>query len=920
MEVVGNFEYSKKELIGHGAFAVVFKGRYREQTDRLVAIKCITKKNLTKSQSLLSKEIKILQEFKSDCHHPNVVALLECKETPTHVFLVMEYCNGGDLADYLLANGTLSEDTIRIFLKQKVSALKALHSKGIVHRDLKPQNILLCHSGQPNPKPSYITLKIADFGFARFLHDGVMAATLCGSPLYMAPEVIMSQKYDAKADLWSVGTIVYQCLTGKAPFQAQTPHQLKQFYERNVNIQPSIPLNTSPELRDLLTHLLCRNPKDRMEFDEFFQHPFLYPKKKPTSPIKLPRSHSGCSVTGSPTSKLLSASPFYANSGSPTSRGCSSGAHFTYSRPQLDSDSSSPSEGRDFVQVGQGPFRSDSPTLDDYVVVPPEIPSDCSGGSSGSTSQPFELNAVFGSDDSSNSLGRLSSRIGQRVTFNVSQQMKTSPSEGNNLASGTRSPGKASPKHSPRLNRTTSEPITVPHCVRSADQHPVGSGESGSYPHQRSSMSPASPQMSSGGAMFPGFLPGPPSPPSALFTLGSPPAGTVWRRKSLGSSPSPPVSFNPFRAQGTVPLPPILDSPVKKPEFFPSDSKFMQSPSPPLRPPFAPFISRTYSTSAGSNNMAVVTYDATSVRPGSLGRCSTDPNVLESQERGQEPLLNAVFGLPSPPNQGCFPCSHIAHSVSHNQLVPYSPMKYPSPQELVGAGSVLSPLHMEDHVFFDAPEMVEETLLSKEHNETVSKLDFVLALVECIIDLAKSRSSPLSESFVFTDEKQGSSPIVASFVSEKQRHLEQIALYVRALNLLSASLIMAQNEMKTDRLQPSNTVRTILKEMNDFYQQCLAKCKSLNVAAAKVNSTAAAILADKLLYAHAIESCRTGAREEIFGNGQMSLRYYREGIILLHSLIQQTNSPDDKRILTDYKERVERHLSSVGNSQFSRYS
>lgn len=756
----------------------------------------------------------------------------------------------------------------------------------------------------------------------------------------------MSQKYDAKADLWSVGTIVYQCLTGKAPFQAQTPHQLKQFYERNVNIQPSIPLNTSPELRDLLTHLLCRNPKDRMEFDQFFQHPFLYPKKKPTSPIKLPRSHSGCSVTGSPTSKLLSASPFYANSGSPTSRqGYSSGAHFTYSRPQLDSDSSSPSEGRDFVQVGgQGPFRSDSPTLDDYVVVPPEIPSDCSGGSSGSTSQPFELNAVFGSDDSSNSLGRLSSRMGQRVTFNVSQQMKTSPSEGTNLAGGTQSPGKASPasgthspgkaspaggthspgkaspKHSPSLNRTASEPITVPHSVRSADPRPsVGSGESGSYPQQRSSVSPASPQVGSSGAMFPLFLPGPPSPPSALFTLGSPPAGMVWRRKSLGSSPSPPVSFNPFRAQGTVPLPPILDSPVKKPEFFPSDSKFMPSPSAPLRPPFAPFISRTYSTST-SNNMAVVAYDVASARPGSLGRCSTDPNVLESQERGQEPLLNAVFGLPSPPNQGCFPRSCIAHSLSQNQLVPYSTMKYPSPHELVGAGSVLSPLHMEGPVFFDAPEMVEETLLSKEHNETVSKLDFVLALVECIIDLARSRSSPLSESFVFTDEKQGSNPIVASFVSEKQRHLEQIALYVRALNLLSASLIMAQNEMKTERLQPSNTVRTILKEMNDFYQQCLAKCKSLNVAAAKVNSSAAAILADKLLYAHAIESCRTGAREEIFGNGQMSLRYYREGIILLHSLIQQTNSPDDKRILTDYKERVERHLSSVGNPQFFRYS
>lgn len=78
----------------------------------------------------------------------------------------------------------------------------------------------------------------ADFGFARFLQDGVMAATLCGSPMYMAPEVIMSLQYDAKADLWSLGTIVFQCLTGKAPFQAHTPQALKLFYEKNANLGP----------------------------------------------------------------------------------------------------------------------------------------------------------------------------------------------------------------------------------------------------------------------------------------------------------------------------------------------------------------------------------------------------------------------------------------------------------------------------------------------------------------------------------------------------------------------------------------------------------------------------------------------------------------------------------------------------------
>lgn len=161
MEVVGNYEYSKRDLIGHGAFAMVFKGRHRQQRDQTVAIKCVTKKNLAKSQNLLSKEIKILQELsQSGCNHENVVALLECKETSQHVYLVMEYCNGGDLADYLQAKGTLSEDTMRWFLRQAAAALKALSERGIVHRDLKPQNLLLCHDNLPNPQPVDITLKI----------------------------------------------------------------------------------------------------------------------------------------------------------------------------------------------------------------------------------------------------------------------------------------------------------------------------------------------------------------------------------------------------------------------------------------------------------------------------------------------------------------------------------------------------------------------------------------------------------------------------------------------------------------------------------------------------------------------------------------------------------------------------------------
>ncbi|XP_061322117.1 serine/threonine-protein kinase ULK1 isoform X3 [Pezoporus flaviventris] len=307
METVGKFEFSRKDLIGHGAFAVVFKGRHKEKPELEVAVKCINKKNLAKSQTLLGKEIKILKELK----HENIVALYDFQELANSVYLVMEYCNGGDLADYLHTMRTLSEDTIRLFLQQIAGAMKMLHSKGIIHRDLKPQNILLSYAGGRKSNPNNIRIKIADFGFARYLQNNMMAATLCGSPMYMAPEVIMSQHYDAKADLWSIGTIVYQCLTGKAPFQASSPQDLRLFYEKNKMLMPNIPRETSSHLRQLLLGLLQRNHKDRMDFDEFFHHPFLDAsasmKKSASVPMpSYPSSGSGSSSSSSSTSHLAS--------------------------------------------------------------------------------------------------------------------------------------------------------------------------------------------------------------------------------------------------------------------------------------------------------------------------------------------------------------------------------------------------------------------------------------------------------------------------------------------------------------------------------------------------------------------------------------------------------------------------------------
>ncbi|KAG7233548.1 hypothetical protein INR49_006876 [Caranx melampygus] len=183
--------------------------------------------------------------------------------------------------------------------------MRILNSKGIIHRDLKPQNILLSYTGRKKSNISGIRIKIADFGFARYLQSNMMAATLCGSPMYMAPEVIMSQNYDAKADLWSIGTVIYQCLVGKPPFQANSPQDLRMFYEKNKNLQPIIPRETSPQLSDLLLGLLQRNQKDRMDFDTFFSHPFLEPSAtiKKSCPVPVPSASNtvtDCSCGSSP--------------------------------------------------------------------------------------------------------------------------------------------------------------------------------------------------------------------------------------------------------------------------------------------------------------------------------------------------------------------------------------------------------------------------------------------------------------------------------------------------------------------------------------------------------------------------------------------------------------------------------------------
>ncbi|KAK7415087.1 Serine/threonine-protein kinase [Neonectria punicea] len=304
---VGQFNIGSE--IGKGSFAQVYLGWHKE-TKAAVAIKSVELERLNKKlRENLYGEIQILKTLR----HPHIVALHDCVESTTHINLIMEYCELGDLSLFIkkrdklathpathdmarkypsAPNSGLHEVVIRHFLKQLTSALEFLRRKNYVHRDVKPQNLLLLPSrsfrderGRPVMQASQDSLipiagltslpmlKLADFGFARVLPSTSLADTLCGSPLYMAPEILRYERYDAKADLWSVGTVLYEMSTGRPPFRARNHVELLRKIEAAEDvIKFPREVTITPDLKALIRSLLKRSPVERLSFENFFNH------------------------------------------------------------------------------------------------------------------------------------------------------------------------------------------------------------------------------------------------------------------------------------------------------------------------------------------------------------------------------------------------------------------------------------------------------------------------------------------------------------------------------------------------------------------------------------------------------------------------------------------------------------------------
>ncbi|CAG0903314.1 unnamed protein product, partial [Darwinula stevensoni] len=229
------------------------------------AIKCIDRSRLSKlGVENLICEIQLLKKL----NHPNIVKMEDFLWDQKNIYIVMEYCGGGDLSKLIQRQKRLSEQVCRRYLHQLAKALKYLRENDICHLDLKPGNILLSSSLK--------TLKLADFGFAQHLSEEDKETALKGSPLYMAPEILLGRSYDARVDLWSVGVILYECLFGKAPFSSSTLDEiLRKIRDPRAKIVIPDDKNVSPECTDLLKGLLRRDPDDRLDFQAFFGHPFV---------------------------------------------------------------------------------------------------------------------------------------------------------------------------------------------------------------------------------------------------------------------------------------------------------------------------------------------------------------------------------------------------------------------------------------------------------------------------------------------------------------------------------------------------------------------------------------------------------------------------------------------------------------------
>ena len=253
--------YKYGRLIGKGAFGKVNLGLHI-LTGRIVAIKSFNLKKLKneRAKAKIYHEINLMKNLR----HSSVVKLLDTFETKNYILIVMENISGGDLLSFVKKRTKLNEKICKFIFKQLLQAIKYIHSNNIIHRDIKLDNVLIDLNNN---------IKLCDFGVGKMIHEGEVLTDQCGTPAYIAPEILQNKGYEGPpVDIWSSGVVLYAMLSGTVPFKSNNLNDLQNMImSGNFQELPEL----SKESNDLLHKLLNINPKKRITIDEALNHPWF---------------------------------------------------------------------------------------------------------------------------------------------------------------------------------------------------------------------------------------------------------------------------------------------------------------------------------------------------------------------------------------------------------------------------------------------------------------------------------------------------------------------------------------------------------------------------------------------------------------------------------------------------------------------
>uniref|UniRef100_A0A8C5TXX4 Protein serine kinase H1 n=1 Tax=Malurus cyaneus samueli TaxID=2593467 RepID=A0A8C5TXX4_9PASS len=279
-------KYDIKALIGRGSFSRVVRVEHKA-TKQPYAIKMIETK-YREGREVCESELSVLRRVR----HTNIIQLIEVFETQERVYMVMELATGGELFDRIIAKGSFTERDATRVLQMVLDGVRYLHTLGITHRDLKPENLLYYHPGTDSK------IMITDFGLAsaRKKGDDCLMKTTCGTPEYIAPEILVRKPYTNSVDMWALGVISYILLSGTMPFEDDNRTRLyrqilKGKYSYSGEVSDPWP-SVSNLAKDFIDRLLTVDPSDRMTALQALKHPWVVSMAASSSMKNLHRSIS----------------------------------------------------------------------------------------------------------------------------------------------------------------------------------------------------------------------------------------------------------------------------------------------------------------------------------------------------------------------------------------------------------------------------------------------------------------------------------------------------------------------------------------------------------------------------------------------------------------------------------------------------